>query len=78
MIVWINRVRGTRIDTEHPFHSTYDAAYNASNGATDDGAYRAEGARSLATDRRAVGNPPWNSLGLGDGRQRKHNKKGER
>jgi hypothetical protein len=64
MIIWIHRIGRTRIYTEHPFHSTYDASYGASYDCAD-------GSSSLIADRGAMGDPPWNSLGLGGGRQRK-------
>jgi hypothetical protein len=74
-IVWINRIGGPRIDSEHPIHSSYDTAYNASYGTPDDGT---DGSSGLITDRRAIGDPAWNSLGLGDGRQRKRQDKAKR
>jgi hypothetical protein len=74
-IVWINRIRGPRIDSEHPIHSSYDTAYNASYGTPDDGTDRSSG---LITDRRAIGDPAWNSLSLGQARQRKRKDKGKR
>lgn len=57
----VNRIGGTRINTEHPLDSAYDTTY----GATDYGADRSSG---LVADRRAVGNSPGNSLGLGGDR----------
>jgi hypothetical protein len=61
-IVWINRIGGPRIDPEHAFHSPYDTAYNASYGTSDNGTHRSSG---LIADRSAIGDPAWNSLGLG-------------
>jgi hypothetical protein len=75
MIFRVNRIRGPRVDAEHPFHSTHDTTYDASYRPSDDGP---DGASSLVTDRRAVGDPAWDSLGLGEARQRKRHDKAKR
>jgi hypothetical protein len=74
-LVRINWIRGRRIDSEHSFHSPNDTAYNASYGTSDDSAHRSSG---LTADRRAIGDPAWNSLSLGQARQRKRKDKGKR
>jgi hypothetical protein len=47
MILWISRIGGTRIDTEHPFHATDETPHDTPYGTSDDGA---DGSGSLIAD----------------------------